>query len=150
MANLDNDVLNDTSEEESENEGHEIHFNKKQLKEKNFRLSLAQQSQFYRAIMKCTDEDQFHKSLDTQSKKSLMIILKSSQNVYKGNNIRVITERNFKKIKIDENLLVDNLSKIKISKMNKESIKNVLKSLKLPLLKRLLKLHKRCGISDYE
>ena len=150
MDNLDNPVLNDTSEEESENEGNEIHFNKKQLKEKNFRLSLAQQSNFFRSIMKCKDEDELHKSLETQSKKSLMIILRTTQNVYKGDNIKVISERNFKQIKIDENHLVDNLSKIKISKMNKESIKNVLKSLKLPLLKRLLKLHKRCGISDYE
>ena len=154
MAKDNHDLIIASSDEESTDDSgdndNEMHLTHKQLKEKNFRLSLAQQSNNYKEILKCKTEEEFHKSLDSQSHKSLRVILKALQNVYRGENVKDISQKKFNKIKMHETHLVQTLSNIKISKMKKDSIKGVLKSMKLPLLKRLLKIHKKCGLSDYE
>ena len=149
----DNNDLNiASSEEDSSNDSgdNDIHLTKKQIKEKNFRLSLAQHYKSYREILKCKNEDEFQKSLDSLSHKSLSVLLKCTQNVYKGNNVKVISTKKFRQLKSHEKVLVEKLSQLKITKLKKQSVKDVLKSLKLPLLKCVLKIHKKCGISDYE
>ena len=151
MAKDDNIDLESSSEDDIEDdESTSQHLTRKQLKEYNFRLSLAQQSICYRKLMTCQTDEEFHKSLDTLPSKSLKIMLGAILNVFRGRNLKTMSNREFEKFKRHKSHLIENLGHIQLSRLSKDTIKNTLKNLTLPIFKKVLKLHKRIEISGLE
>ena len=143
-----------TSGSSSEEENTDIedipYYTKLQNKEQNFRFELAQQSSLFRSIMTCKSEKEFNSTLASQTFKGLKVILRAASNVFRGKNLRKISIKKFQRLKKFEGHLVDNLNSIKISKMTKDAVKNTLKSISYPILKKMLRLHRQITISGYD
>ena len=93
--------------------------------------------------MKCKTELEYCATIDCFQIKTLKIFLKCAKNVFLGQNSRKISIRQFKVLKDHESHLVKNLSGLNLSKLSKKDVQEKLKLVKLPLIKKLLKMHKK-------
>jgi hypothetical protein len=139
-----------TEEENTDIEDNIPYYTKLENKEQNFRFELAQQSSLFRRIITCKSEKEFNSTIASQTFKGLKVILRAASNVFRGKNLRKISNKKFQRLKKFEDHLVENLNNIKISKMTKEAVKNTLKSISYPILKKMLRLHRQITISGHD
>jgi len=140
------DEMLDSDDSSSETESVIPHLSKKELKEGIFRLELAKEENNYRKIMKCKTEVEYNATIDGLQIKTLKIFLKCAKNVFLGQNSKKISIKQFKVLKNHESHLVKNLSGLNLSKLCKKDVKDKLKSVKLPIFRKLLKMHKKLNL----